>query len=75
MIDFYSVTMNSAAKKSSSDESGSGSPMNPKYSGFARVLEPARVDHMHSKLLGWDFRELAAFLRAQDDDWVQHTGV
>lgn len=42
--------------------------------GLARVLAPARVDLADCKLQGWDFREFAAFLRAQDDSWVQLTG-
>ena len=72
-IDSSAMTMNSATKKSSSD--GSGSAMNPQAMVFVRIREPARVDHTHSNLLGWDFREFAAFLRAQDDNWVQHTGA
>jgi hypothetical protein len=75
MIDSRAVTMNSATKNSSSDQTGSGAETNPQAIGFMPIPEPACVDQAHSKLLGWDFREFAAFLRAQDDSWVQRTGA
>ena len=49
--------------------------MTAQNEGLARVLRPARVDLAHHNLPGWDFRDLAVFLRAQDDEWVQHTGA
>lgn len=69
------MTMKSDNKRSSSDETGSGSAMTAQNEGLARVLRPARVDLAHHNLPGWDFRDLAVFLRAQDDEWVQHTGA
>jgi len=69
------VTMKSDNKRSSSDETGSGSAMSAQNKGPTRILVPARVDLAHHNLSGWDFRALAAFLRAHDDEWVQHTGV
>ena len=75
MNDPRAVTVNSAAKNSSSDQTGSGAETNPQAIGFIPIAEPACVDQAHSKLLGWDFCEFAAFLRAQDDSWVQHTGA
>ena len=66
--------MNLHNKKSSSDKTGSCTSMTKQDKGLARVLAPARVDLADCKLQGWDFREFAAFLRAQDDSWVQLTG-
>ena len=75
MIDPRAVTMNSAAKNSSSDQTGSGAETNPQAIGFIPIPEPACVDQSQPKLVGWDFREFAAFLRAHDDSWVQRTGA
>lgn len=75
MIDSLAVTMNSATKNSSSDQAGSGAETNPQAMGFIPIPEPVCIDHPHSKLLGWDFCEFAAFLRAHDDSWVQRTGA
>ena len=66
--------MNLDNKKSSSDKTGSGTSVTTQE-GLARVLAPARVDLADCKLHGWDFRDLAAFLRAQDEEWVRHTGA
>ena len=69
------MTMKSDNKRSSSDETGSGSEMTAQNKGLARILVPARVDLAHHNPSDWDFRAFAEFLRAQDDEWVQHTGV
>ena len=66
--------MNLHNKKSSPNKTGSGTEMTKQDIGLARFLAPARVDLADCKLQGWDFREFAAFLRAQDDSWVQRTG-
>ena len=75
MIESRAVTMNSAAKNSSSDQTVSGAEAKPQAIVFTPIPEPACVDQVHSKLPGWDFREFAAFLRAQDDSWIQRTGA
>ena len=49
--------------------------MTAQNEGLARVLKPARVDLAHHNPSDWDFRDFAVFLRAQDDEWVQHTGA
>ena len=67
--------MKSGNKKSRFDENGLGSAMTAQNKGPARVLKPARVDLAHHNPSDWDFRAFAEFLRAQDDEWVQHTGV
>lgn len=67
--------MKSGNKKSRFDENGLGSAMTAQNKGQARVLKPACVDLAHHNLPGWDFRDFAVFLRAQDDEWVQHTGA
>jgi hypothetical protein len=67
--------MNTATKNPSSDQAGSGAETNPQAIRFIPIPEPACAEQEYSKLLGWDFREFAAFLRAQDVSWVQRTGA
>ena len=69
------MTMKSGDKKSSSDENGLACAMTAQKKGLAGVLKPARVDLAHHNPSDWDFRNFAVFLRAQDDEWVQHTGA
>lgn len=69
------MTMKLDNKRSSSDETGTASAMTAQNKGPAQVLKPTRVDLAHHNLPGWDFRDFAVFLRAQDDEWVQHTGA
>ena len=66
--------MKSDRQRLRSGEIGSGAAKANQNNGLARVPEPSRVDLAYCKLHGWDFRDLAAFLRAQDADWVQRTG-
>jgi hypothetical protein len=75
MIDSRAVSMNGATRNPSSDQAGSGVETNTQAIGFIPIPEPACAEQARSKLPGWDFREFAAFLRAQDDSWVQRTGA
>lgn len=46
-----------------------------KHDGWARVPRPCLVDAADLRSQGWDFRDLAAFLLAQDADWVRRSGA
>lgn len=69
------MSMNLEGGKPVSDKTGSGSSQTAQDTCIAQVLDPDRVDLADCKLQGWDFRDLAAFVRAEDDDWVQRTGI
>lgn len=59
----------------SSELPGSAVSMTARGTGLTQVLVLDRVELTDCKMQGWDFRDLAAFLRVQDVDWVQRTGV
>ena len=69
------MTMNLHNGKPVSDKTGSGSSKTAQDTGPAQLLDPECAGLGHCKLQGWDFRDFAAFLRAQDAGWVQRTGV